>query len=165
MQYDVASMIIECCSQERSYRKFFGLLGQVSILNSILTFWCYDIVYVEVLSAQSRVCWTVRKVVPGTCEPLNIRCHGYIFLISVFNVSSSGDKQVKKCCKIFCSLVPHWCRAVDLSVNHSFKRGWNNFVQSYLHKDPLSRISRVHGISEAEWKVSWSVSWYLIVHT
>ena len=28
-QYDAASMIIECCSQERSYRKFFGLLGQV----------------------------------------------------------------------------------------------------------------------------------------
>ncbi|XP_065892695.1 pre-mRNA-splicing factor CWC22 homolog [Dysidea avara] len=27
-EYDAASMIIECCSQERSYRKFFGLLGQ-----------------------------------------------------------------------------------------------------------------------------------------
>ena len=25
---EYTSMIIECCSQERSYRKFFGLLGQ-----------------------------------------------------------------------------------------------------------------------------------------
>ena len=27
-EYDAASMIIECCSQERSFRKFIGLLGQ-----------------------------------------------------------------------------------------------------------------------------------------
>ena len=40
-QYDVAIMIIECCSQERSYRKFFGLLGQAianRLLHSILSY-------------------------------------------------------------------------------------------------------------------------------
>ena len=29
LQSEVAYMVIECCSQERSYLRFYGLLGQV----------------------------------------------------------------------------------------------------------------------------------------
>lgn len=29
LQEEIANMLIECCSQERSYLRFYGLLGQV----------------------------------------------------------------------------------------------------------------------------------------
>lgn len=83
-------MIIECCSQERSYQRFYGLLGE--------RFCHLNQMWVEHFDATFQQ--QVSDIVPT--HPLYSQ---YFWLVC--HSTSLGDKQASQCCQVLCTAVLH----------------------------------------------------------
>ena len=126
-------MIVDCCGQNRTYEKFFGLTATRLCMIKREYMELFELIFVEMYETIHRLetnrLRNVAKVYKTAKKIFNLLFYNFLFLV-------------------FLAIALCWCHSVVCAVHYCHHRGDDNLLIPYFHQNFVSRAFPVYGFTK-----------------